>query len=88
MLESWRNKTHNTLTPQKRLAINHKQTFLFSFAGAAGLLLARTLLRKKLETNVCVFEKESHLGGKIFDYRFPEAQNITVGQFSTQLIIK
>ncbi|XP_068726043.1 uncharacterized protein [Montipora capricornis] len=51
----------------------------FVGGGAAGLLLARTLLEKKLETNVCVFEKESHLGGKIFDYRFPEAQNITVG---------
>ncbi|XP_068733500.1 uncharacterized protein [Montipora capricornis] len=51
----------------------------FVGGGAAGLLLARTLLKEKLETNVCVFEKESHLGGKIFDYRFPEAQNITVG---------
>ncbi|XP_068677090.1 uncharacterized protein [Montipora foliosa] len=51
----------------------------FVGGGAAGLLLARTLLKQKLETNVCVFEKESHLGGKIFDYRFPEAQNITVG---------
>ncbi|XP_068726208.1 uncharacterized protein [Montipora capricornis] len=51
----------------------------FVGGGAAGLLLALTLLKKNLETNVCVFEKESHLGGKIFDYRFPEAQNITVG---------
>ncbi|XP_068677087.1 uncharacterized protein [Montipora foliosa] len=51
----------------------------FVGGGTAGLLLARTLLKENLETNVCVFEKESHLGGKIFDYRFPEAQNITVG---------
>ncbi|KAK2555026.1 Tryptophan 2-monooxygenase [Acropora cervicornis] len=47
--------------------------------GAAGLVLARDLLKSGSETNVCIFEKENRLGGKIFDYRFPEAPNITVG---------
>ncbi|XP_015755689.1 PREDICTED: uncharacterized protein LOC107335208 isoform X5 [Acropora digitifera] len=47
--------------------------------GAAGLVLARDLLKSGSETNVCIFEKENRLGGKILDYRFPEAPNITVG---------
>lgn len=47
--------------------------------GAAGLVLARELLKSGNETNVCIFEKENRLGGKIFDYRFSEAPNITVG---------
>ncbi|XP_029184825.2 uncharacterized protein LOC114952918 [Acropora millepora] len=47
--------------------------------GAAGLVLARDLLKSGSETNVCIFEKENRLGGKIFDYHFPEAPNITVG---------
>ena len=56
------------------------------FSGAAGLVLARELLRSGKETNVCIFEKENRLGGKIFDYRFPEAPNITVGKFPTQFL--
>ena len=53
---------------------------LFYILGTAGLLLAYTLLESKNETNVCVFEKGNRLGGKIFDHRFPEAPNVTVGE--------
>lgn len=65
---------------------NEKQLILFYFPGAAGLLLARDLLKSGNETNVCIFEKENRLGGKIFDYRFPEAPNITVGKFPGQFL--
>lgn len=41
---------------------------------------AETLLRKKKETSVCVFEKEDRFGGRIFDYWFPQAPNISVGK--------
>ena len=40
------------------------------------------LLDKKLETSVCIFEKEHRLGGKIYDHTFTEAPEISVGQFS------
>ena len=42
--------------------------------------MAETLLRKKKETSVCVFEKEDRFGGRIFDYRFPQAPDISVGK--------
>ena len=42
--------------------------------------MAETLLRKKKETSVCVFEKDDRFGGRIFDYRFLQAPNITVGK--------
>ena len=57
------------------------------FPGAAGLVLARELLKSGSETNVCIFEKENRLGGKILDYRFPEAPNITVGKFPRQFLL-
>ena len=57
------------------------------FPGAAGLVLARDLLKSGSETNVCIFEKENRLGGKILDYRFPEAPNITVGKLPTQFLL-
>ncbi|KAL9951543.1 hypothetical protein ACROYT_G044219 [Oculina patagonica] len=41
--------------------------------------MAETLLRKKKETSVCVFEKEDWFGGRILDHRFPQAPDITVG---------
>ena len=57
------------------------------FPGVAGLVLARDLLKSGSETNVCIFEKENRLGGKILDYRFPEAPNITVGKLPTQFLL-
>ena len=68
--------SHNEINQSK----NTNPVF-FLFPGAAGLVLARELLSSGSETNVCIFEKENRLGGKIFDYRFPEAPNITVGKF-------
>ena len=53
-------------------------------SGTAGLLMAHQLLLSNNETNVCVFEKENRLGGKIFDHRFPEVPNVTVGKFIVQ----
>ena len=44
--------------------------------------MAETLLRKKKETSVCVFEKESRFGGKILDHWFTEAPDIAVGKRS------
>ena len=42
------------------------------------------LLVKKIETSVCIFEKENRLGGKIYDHVFSEAPDRTVGQFSVE----
>ena len=42
--------------------------------------MAETLLRKKEEKSVCVFEKEDRFGGRIFDYWFPQAPDISVGK--------
>lgn len=50
-------------------------------------MLARDLLDSGRETNVCIFEKENRLGGKIFDYRFLEAPNITVGKSPRQFML-
>ena len=46
--------------------------------------MAYMLLVKKIETSVCIFEKENRLGGKIYDHFFSEAPDISVGQFSVQ----
>ena len=46
--------------------------------------MAFMLLDKKLETSVCIFEKENRLGGKIYDHVFSEAPDRTVGQFSVE----
>ena len=54
----------------------------FAFPGTAGLLMAYSLLQSSKETDVCIFEKENRLGGKIFDHRFPDAPKVTVGKFS------
>ena len=48
--------------------------------GASGLYMAYKLLFLKKEKNVCVFERETKIGGRIFDYRFKEAPNILVGK--------
>ena len=58
--------------------------FFFCSLGVGGLLLAYMLLEKKIERNVCIFEKENRLGGKIYDHFFSEAPDISVGQFSVQ----
>lgn len=47
--------------------------------GLSGLFMAETLLRKKKETSVCVYEKENRFGGRILDYWFDQAPDIAVG---------
>ena len=46
--------------------------------------MAYMLLVKKVETSVCIFEKENRLGGKIFDHVFSQAPEISVGQFPVE----
>lgn len=41
--------------------------------------MAETLLRKKKETSVCVFEKESRFGGRILDHTFAQAPDVSIG---------
>ena len=48
--------------------------------GISGLYMAYQLLDKKKEKNVCVFEQESRLGGRIKDHRFKEAPDVHVGE--------
>ncbi|PFX27799.1 Achacin [Stylophora pistillata] len=47
--------------------------------GLAGLYMAESLLRHKKETKVCVFERDVRLGGRIFDYVFPQVSDEVVG---------
>ena len=45
--------------------------------------MASELLKSKnktSETNVCVFERENRLGGKIFDFKFTQAPDVAVGK--------
>ena len=42
--------------------------------------MAYALLDKRSETNVCIFEREDRLGGKIFDFNFSQAPNVSVGK--------
>ena len=52
----------------------------YYFLGTGGLLMAYALLNKTKETNVCVFEREDRLGGKIFDFSFTQAPGVAVGK--------
>ena len=60
----------------------HIFMFWFPCSGLSGLYVAETLLRKKKETSVCVFEKESRFGGRILDHCFSEAPDVAVGKMS------
>ena len=42
--------------------------------------MAYALLDKTIETNVCIFEREDRLGGKIFDFNFTQAPDVAVGK--------
>ena len=60
------------------------------FLGLGGLLMAYALLESKNktnETNVCVFERENRLGGKIFDFNFTQAPDVAVGKSVKQFLI-
>lgn len=47
--------------------------------------MAYRLLVKKKEKKVCVFERETKIGGRIFDYRFKEDPNILVGKLQEKV---
>ena len=42
--------------------------------------MAYALLDSRNETNVCIFEREDRLGGKIFDFNFTQAPDVAVGK--------
>ena len=42
--------------------------------------MAYELLKETSDANVCVFEKEPTVGGRIRDHRFKEAPDIDVGE--------
>ena len=48
--------------------------------GIGGLYTAESLLRHEKETNVCVFERNARLGGRFYDYVFPQVPDETVGR--------
>ena len=48
--------------------------------GFSGMYMAETLMRKKKENNVCLFEKDSRFGGRNLDYRFNQAPNISISK--------
>lgn len=51
--------------------------------GLAGLYMAESLLRHKKETKVCVFERDTRLGGRIYDYFFPQVPDESVGSWDS-----
>ena len=48
--------------------------------GIGGLYMAESLLRHKKETNVCVLERDTRLGGRIYDHVFPQVPDVYVGE--------
>lgn len=48
--------------------------------GISGLYMAYMLLKTKKESQVCVFEKDPNLGGRIRDYHFKQAPAVDVGK--------
>ena len=52
--------------------------------GIGGLYMAESLLRLHKETDVCVFERHTRLGGRLYDYVFPQVPDVYMGEFSIQ----
>jgi hypothetical protein len=50
--------------------------------GFSGLYMAYRLLKTKTETQVCIFEKDARVGGRVLDYRFEQAPDVHVGKVS------
>ena len=48
--------------------------------GISGLYMAETLMRRKKEHDVCLFEKDSRFGGKNYDVAFNRAQNVSLSK--------
>jgi len=56
--------------------------------GISGMYMAETLVRKKKEDDVCLFEKDSRFGGRNYDHRFSQAPNISISKtllFTTKI---
>ncbi|KAK3711825.1 hypothetical protein QZH41_008973, partial [Actinostola sp. cb2023] len=47
--------------------------------GISGLYMAYMLLKTKKESNVCIFENDPNLGGRIRDYHFKQAPAVDIG---------
>ena len=48
--------------------------------GISGLYMAETLMRRKKEHDVCLFEKDPRFGGRNYDVAFKEAQNVSLSK--------
>ena len=48
--------------------------------GISGLYMAETLMRKKKEDDVCLFEKSSRFGGRNYDVSFSQAPNVSLSE--------
>ena len=53
--------------------------------GLSGLYMAESLLRHGKETQVCVFERDERLGGRIHDHVFLQVPNVTVGKYKVAI---
>ena len=54
--------------------------------GISGMYMAETLMRMKKEDSVCLFEKDSRFGGRIYDYRFSQAPNISISKLISSYV--
>ena len=54
--------------------------------GISGMYMAETLMRMKKEDNVCLFEKDSRFGGRIYDFRFSQAPNISISKLVSSFV--
>ena len=48
--------------------------------GISGLYMAETLMRRKKEHDVCLFEKDPRFGGRNYDVAFKQAQNVSLSK--------
>ena len=48
--------------------------------GISGLYMAETLMRRKKEYDVCLFEKDPRFGGRNYDVAFKQAQNVSLSK--------
>ena len=48
--------------------------------GMSGLYMAETLMRRKKEHDVCLFEKDPRFGGRNYDVAFKQAQNVSLSK--------
>lgn len=48
--------------------------------GISGLYMAKSLMRKKKEGDVCLFEKSSRFGGRNYDVSFSRAPNVSLSE--------